>query len=53
MGEESVAHFEVTIMLIISFLIFPQELGDIFVGLEVLVLELFQPSFCMFDVELL
>lgn len=46
------AHFEVAIVLIISFLIFSQELGDIFVRLQVFILKFLQPPLCMFDIKL-
>lgn len=51
-GKQCVANLDVAVILIFSFLIFPQKFGDILIGLQILVLELLQPFFGLLHIEL-
>lgn len=52
MREKCVADLDIAVVFIFGLLIFPEKLGDILVGLQILVFELFQPSLRLLHIEL-
>lgn len=52
MGEKCVADLDIAVVFIFGLLIFPEKLGDVLVGLQVLVFELLQPSLSLLYIEL-
>lgn len=51
-SEEGVADLNVAVILVLCLFILPQELGDVFVGLDVLVFESLEPPFSLLHIEL-
>lgn len=46
------ADLDVAVILVLCLFVLPQELGDVFVGLEVLVFEPLQPPLSLLHIEL-
>ncbi len=52
MVKKSMVDFDKAIILILSLLIFSEELGNVFVGLEIFRFEFFEPFLSLFDTNL-
>jgi hypothetical protein len=51
-GEQGVADLDVAVILVLCLLVLPQELGDVLVGLEVLVFEPLEPALGLLHIKL-
>lgn len=50
--EQRVADLDVAVVLVLGLLIFAEELGDVLVGLQILIFEFFEPALGLLDIEL-